>query len=258
MGLAQSVRKVGRTAQVHIPLLRELGKFAEHQWHLLTRTAHDDDLEGLRLIDVPGGARFLDVGANRGWATHSMRTLCPHVRIDAFEPNPEMIRRIAHAYGPPHALHRVALSDHTGECPLYVPIYRGLAFDGLASLSEQEARRWLSQDTLFGFDPKHLEIRRISCRVTTLDSFGIDPFFIKIDVQGHEYDVIAGGVATIAASRPIIFAESQVLDIEQVLNLLSEWDYQVWRFDGAFHPGEVSDQNVYFVPESKAGLIRAA
>ncbi len=256
--LARLFRKLGRSAQVHIPLLQEPGKFVEHQLRLLTRTAHDRELEGLRLIDVPGGALFLDVGANRGWATHSIRTLCPQVRIQAFEPNPAMAHRIAHLYRPPDALHRVALSNHAGEFPLHVPSYRGLVFDGLASLSETEARRWLSKDTLLGFDSRHLAIRQLACRVTTLDSFGIDPFFIKIDVQGREYEVISGGMATIAASEPIIFAESEVLDIEKVLQLLSKWSYQVWRFDGRFHPGETSPRNVYFVPESKTGLIRAA
>ncbi|MFE0756874.1 FkbM family methyltransferase [Inquilinus sp. NPDC058860] len=257
MELARLFRKVGRTAQVHIPFLRELGKSAEHRLRLLTRAPHDRELQGLRLIDVPSGALFLDVGANRGWATHSIRTICPHVRIDGFEPNPEMARRIAHAYRPPDTLHTVALSNRAGEFPLYVPTYRGLAFDGLASLSETEARRWLSRDTLLGFDPKCVGIRQIAVRVATLDSFGLAPFFIKIDVQGHEYDVIAGGLATIASSKPIIFAESQVLDVEKVLELLSEWGYRVWRFDGARQAGEISEQNVYLVPESKIGLIRA-
>ena len=256
--LARLFRKLGRTAQVYIPLLQEPGKFVEHHLRLLTRTAHDEELEGLRLIDVPGDALFLDIGANRGWATHSIRTICPHVRIEAFEPNPAMARRIAHLYSSPDALHGVALSNHMGEFPLHVPSYRGLVFDGLASLSETEACRWLSKDTLFGFDSRHLAIHQIACRVTTLDSFGTDPFFIKIDVQGREYEVIAGGLATIASTEPIIFAESEVLDIEKVLELLSQWSYQVWRFDGRFHPGETSPRNVYFVPESKTGLIRAA
>jgi len=251
-------RKIGRTAQVHIPLLQECGKFVEQRLRLLTRTAHDPELEGLRLIDVPDGALFLDVGANRGWATQSIRTIHPHARIEAFEPNPAMARRIAHLYRPPDALHPVALSDRTGEFPLHVPSYRGLVFDGLASLSDTEARRWLSRDTLFGFDPGHLEIRRTACRVTTLDSFGLAPFFIKLDVQGFEYEAISGGLATIASSQPIVFAESEVLDIDRTLELLSRWNYRVWCFDGKFHPGESSPRNVYLVPESKTGLIRAA
>jgi FkbM family methyltransferase len=251
------LRKVGRTAQVYLHALQEPGKFLEHQWRVLTRTAHDKELSGLRLIDVPDGALFLDVGANRGWATHSIRTLRPHVRIHAFEPNPAMARRIAHLYRAPDTLHAVALSNRSGEFPLYVPVYRQLVFDGLASLSETEARRWLSEDTVFGFAAGNLEIRQLACRVTTLDSFGIDPFFIKIDVQGCEYEVISGGLAAIDSSRPIIFAESEVLDIGRVLKLLSKWNYEVWRFDGTFHPGEISPHNVYFIPESKRGLIRA-
>ncbi len=258
MDLGHFIRKLGRTAQVHVHPLQEWGKSAEQQLRKRLRKAHDKDLEGLRLIDVPDGALFLDVGANRGWAAQTFRTICPHVRVTGFEPNPGMASRIADLYRTPDALHVVALSDRSGEFPLYVPVYRGLVFDGLASLSEREACRWLSEDTLFGFDAGHLEVRRIACRVATLDSFRTDPFFIKIDVQGFELEVIRGALGTISSTRPIIFAESQVLDVAQVLALLSRWNYRVWRFDGRFHADETSPSNVYFVPEAKAGLIGAA
>lgn len=257
MNLEQIIRKIGRTAQVHIPLIREIGKRAEHEVRKLTRTAHDPELEGLRLIKVPAGALFADIGANRGWATRSFRTLHPHVRIEAFEPNPGMADRIAHLYRPPDALHAVALSNRSGEFPLYLPVYRGLTFDGLASLSEEEARRWLNAETLFGFDPRRLEVRSVACRVATLDSFGIRPFFMKIDVQGFELEVISGGLATIAASEPIIFAESETLDVAAALRMLSGRDYSVFRFDGRFRRGEISRRNVYFVPASKIGLLPA-
>jgi FkbM family methyltransferase len=257
MKLEQIIRKIGRTAQVRIPMIREIGKWAEHKLRLLTRTAHDPELEGLRLISVPPGALFADIGANRGWATHSFRILHPHVRIHAFEPNPGMADRIAHLYRPPDALHAVALSDRMGEFPLYIPVYRGLAFDGLASLSEEEARRWLNAETLFGFDPGRLEVRAVACPVATLDSFGIRPFFMKIDVQGFELEVISGGLGTIAASEPIIFAESETLDVTEALRLLAGWDYSVFRFDGRFHRGETSRRNVYFLPASKIGLLPA-
>lgn len=256
MAWAHLIRKAGRTAQTYMPFLQEPGKFIEHQVRLLTRTAHDKELEGLRLIEVPVGALFLDIGANRGWATHSIWTINPQARIVGFEPNPVMARRIAHLYRAPNAFHNVALSDQTDESPLYVPSYRGVVFDGLASLSEMEARKWLSKDSLFGFDPKYLEIRKVTCRSVPLDRFGLSPFFIKIDVQGLEYEVISGSLATIALSQPIIFAESEVLDIAKVLELLSKWHYQVYRFDGRFHLGEISRRNVYLLPKSKIGLVR--
>lgn len=256
MTIGHFIRKAGRTAQVHVPFLQEAGKFAESRLRRLTGKAHDSDLEGLRQIQVPEGALMLDIGANRGWAAQSMWAICPSARIEGFEPNPVMVKRFARLYARKGELHAVALSDQPGEFPLYVPVYRGVMFDGLASLNENEAKNWLNAETLFGFNPARLEVRRIPCRVTTLDSFGLKPFFIKIDVQGREYEVIAGGIGSITRSQPIIFAESETLDIGKVLELLSPWGYQVLRFDGQFHPGEFSRRNVYLVPASKSGLVR--
>lgn len=256
MSLSRIIRKAGRTAQVHVSFLQEAGKFVESRLRRLTGKAHDSDLEGLRLIAVPQGALLLDIGANRGWAAQSMWGICPSARIEGFEPNPEMVRRFADVYARNGTLHAVALSNQPGEFPLYVPVYRGVMFDGLASLNEHEAQAWLNADTLFGFDAARLEIRRILCRVATLDDFGLKPFFLKIDVQGREFEVMAGGLATIAASQPIIFAESETLEVDAVLKLLAPWDYRLLRYDGRFHPGEFSRRNVFLVPASKMGAVR--
>jgi FkbM family methyltransferase len=225
----------------------------------LAGRAHDADLEGLRQIAVPSGALFLDIGANRGAASASIWTMWPHARLVAFEPNPMIVEKfggLTRRRG--GEIHIAALGDQPGDFPLHIPVYRGVVFDGLASLDENEAAGWLNSDTLFGFDKRRLEIRKVLCRVATLDSFNLRPFFIKIDVQGRERQVIAGGLETIAASRPIVFAESESLDIEQVLSMMSAWDYKVFRFDGLrFHEG-ASRTNVYFIPAEKLNLIRLA
>jgi hypothetical protein len=40
-----------------------------------------------------------------------------------------------------------------------------------------------------------------------LDSFGLAPDVMKIDVEGSEFDVVAGALGTIRAHRPAIFVE---------------------------------------------------
>lgn len=260
MPIGSFIRKIGRTAQVHFPGLQEAGKAAEAGLRNWTGSVHDADLNGLRNIGVPSQALFLDIGANRGEAAKSIWSLCPDTRLIGFEPNPAMVDRFGHIFSKRGGkVYAVALSNQVGEFPLYIPVYRGVVFDGLASLSEANAREWLNRDTLFGFNPRKLEIRKFSCQVATLDQFGLSPFFIKIDVQGREYEVLEGALKTIAASRPIIFAESETLDIPRVLTLLSPWHYEVFRFDdGGFHSGEVSLRNVYLFPADKRTLLRAA
>jgi FkbM family methyltransferase len=257
VALAEQIRKVGRTAQVYVPFLQDFGKSVEAGLRRAAGRVHDQDLNGLRYIDLPRDALILDVGANRGAAIESLRMLAPQARIVAFEPNPAMAPRLqgqlARTAG---VLHQAALGEVEGQFPLYLPVYRGVVFDGLASLSEREAAGWLGPHTLFGFSERKLEVRKVLCRVMPLDYYALAPHFIKIDVQGAEYAVLKGGLHTIARSEPIIFAESESLDIDATLALLADWRYAVFRHEPqGLVPGE-SRRNVYLVPASKLSLIR--
>jgi FkbM family methyltransferase len=255
--LNRLARKTGRTAQVHFPFLQDMGKSAERTIRSLTGRMYAPDFEGLRQIVGPPDALYLDIGSNRGAAALSIWSVYPQARIVAFEPHPPIVERFGNVITRRGGvLHAVALSDQDGEFPLYVPVYRGVVFDGLASLDEDQAAGWLGPGTLFGFDSRYLEVRQMMCPVSTLDAFELDPFFMKIDVQGREHEVLKGGMNTIKSSQPIIFAETDSLDIERTLSMLSPWRYTAYRFDGQRFHEERSQTNMYFVPNSKSFLLR--
>lgn len=257
-GIKSIVRKAGRTAQVHIPLLQNAGKTAESMLRRVTGKLHDPDLEGLRHIAIPPRALILDIGANRGSAAQSFWTIAPDCQIVCFEPNSAMVRKYLRAVERNGGtVHTVALSDTPGAFPLFMPIYRNVAFDGLASLDKSEASEWLNAKTLFGFNAEKLTISEQLVQVKRLDDFSYEPFFIKIDVQGREASVIRGGAQTIARSLPIIFAESEALDIQDVMTTLAPCGYDYYRYaEHRFHRHESSSSNVYFIPDAKAELIR--
>jgi FkbM family methyltransferase len=48
--------------------------------------------------------------------------------------------------------------------------------------------------------------------VITLDSLGLEPDFIKIDVEGLEYDVLRGGEQTVRENRPVVMIEENGLN----------------------------------------------
>jgi FkbM family methyltransferase len=70
----------------------------------------------------------------------------------------------------------------------------------------------------------------VAC-MTTLDSFNIqDVGFIKIDVEGYEYEVIQGAEQTIKTFRPVIIVEQKPLNAERfgrnqfdAVRLLRSW-----------------------------------
>jgi len=82
----------------------------------------------------------------------------------------------------------------------------------------------------------------IKVQTISLDQFcqakSVFPDFLKIDVEGTEYDVLIGGRETIGESRPIMLIELHHFDgdltTNRVPDLLREWKYNIqwletWR-----------------------------
>jgi FkbM family methyltransferase len=170
----------------------------------------EPDFCGLKHFRLPAGHVCIDAGANRGESIASVRLFQSTAPIVAFEPNPLLgdVIRQRHPRDPNLTLKTVGLGDAPGQFELHVPYYKGVPFDGLASFKRDEAATFLNADRLVGFNARHLAIRTFTCAVATLDSFNLKPAFIKIDVQGLEPAVIRGGLASIAAHKPIILMEN--------------------------------------------------
>jgi FkbM family methyltransferase len=146
-----------------------------------------------------------------------------------------------------------ALAEKEGEAELYWPVYNGLAMHGLASLDRTEAGNWLGPDSMYGFDPKLQVIESETVRMRRLDDLGLDPAVIKIDVQGTEPDVLAGGMETIRRARPAIMAEALDRD-ERALELLKPLGYDVYSFaNGGFERGaDPSATNHFLISEERS------
>jgi len=53
--------------------------------------------------------------------------------------------------------------------------------------------------------------------------------FIKIDVEGMEFDVLDGAAATLARCRPILFVEVRKRDLERYYALVRSLNYRIER-----------------------------
>ncbi|MEW6488312.1 MAG: FkbM family methyltransferase [Thermodesulfobacteriota bacterium] len=146
----------------------------------------------LRLLPslVRPGSRAIDVGANVGFYSYVLSGLC--ASVEAFEPLPECAL-VLEAFGAPNVrVHRVGLSATAGTLTLRVPRRGGVASPLSASFSvDYEGTQ----------DLHELPVLR-------LDDFGFrDVSFVKIDVEGHELEVLEGGRETIPRERPVLLVE---------------------------------------------------
>lgn len=134
----------------------------------------------------------VDAGANKGVWSEVLRrhSQCVH----AFEPNPKIYRKLQRGAGAGVVAHLMALSDRSGTAELMVPkSRRGYSNQG-ASLSTAKLQ-----------DVEH---RRLAVTVKRLDDLDLgDIGFMKIDVEGHELEVLEGARATLRRCRPNLVVE---------------------------------------------------
>jgi FkbM family methyltransferase len=148
----------------------------------------DDEIGYLRKKIIPNRI-MVDVGANIGIYSYAFRNFCRE--IHAFEPQPACLKVLKAAAVKNVVVHPVALSDAAGTMELHIPRKKGSVLDGLASL------RPLSGDVI---------VEKVE--VATLDSFQFTGVaFLKIDVEGHEMNMLKGAVETIRRERPLVLIE---------------------------------------------------
>ena len=210
---------------------------ATSQWHYTflhwMRRPHEIDFRALTTLSFSSPPTFIDVGGNVGQSVLSLYTIFPDAKVTSFEPNPAVFRKLQRLTKRFHQLTVIpnGLSDETGEAELFIPSYNGNALTGLASFNYENATGWLSKERLAGFDANKLKVTSERVPLTRLDDWELAPDFIKIDVQGLESRVLAGGLETIRKYRPVIMAETIRYegDAHRIVRPL---DYLLMEFDG--------------------------
>jgi FkbM family methyltransferase len=253
------VKKAIRTLQSELWFLKE-PKDLVYLWsRRLLRIPHEADFHALRLIRQQFDGSFVDIGGNQGQSIESIRLIVPDARIVSFEPNPALNRRLAARYGGDHriTIRSLGLGAQAGTLTLHVPSYRGFVYDGLSSLDREAARTWINQDTVFFFRPGSLTIETFDCPIETLDAQHLDPLFIKIDVQGTEYDVVRGGLETIRRYEPVLLVEDYHSD-PRLVALMTELGYGAYAFDGTgFVAGPSHGPNSFLLTKSRFAALQA-
>lgn len=213
---------------------------------------HERDFRALALLNFSSPPLLIDVGGNVGQSVLSFYTIFPNARVLSFEPNPTVFRKLQRLTKkfPELTVIPNGLSNETGEAELFIPSYNGSALSGLASFNYESAKGWLSGEWVARFDPNKLTVESKRVSLARLDDWGLEPDFIKIDVQGLEYRVLAGGLETIRKYRPTIMAET-IRYGSDAHRIVQPLDYCLMEFDGRSFTevrGELRRLNQFLIP----------
>ena len=216
----------------------------------LFKRPHEKDFNALSLFNNKSSDIFIDIGSNRGESILSIIVSCKNIPvIHGFEPNKFIYDKLNNKFGklPSVNLNNLGMGNKTENKTLFVPFYRKWMFDGLSSFHYEFAQGWL-KNRLWRYKESNLNIKEIECNIKVLDNFELNPFFIKIDVQGYEIEVLQGAKETIFKNKPIILIESITPNI---INFLSELNYKFYFFSsGKFHEG-AGTLNTFCITDGK-------
>lgn len=154
---------------------------------------------------VANGSVVVDVGAWWGPWTYWLSRRAAEVW--SFEPNPDLAAFLTGVVSPNVRVENIALSDHSGTEALFAP--EAVGRDALATLSNRN---------------KEAGARRFEVQLRTLDDYRLKAVhFIKIDVEGHELEVLNGAEGTIRHCAPTLLIEIDQAFHERPIKRVFDW-----------------------------------
>ena len=191
----------------------------------------------------------VDVGANTGIYSRWMAKFAR--KVEAFECNPVLISKLTKFLPENVHLHQCGLSSSDGKTLL--------RFDPLnTGVGTIEALNKLDQN------PGIRTVTELEVPMRKLDDFQLDRVtFVKIDVEGHELEVLKGAATLIERDRPALLMEIEERhrpgNLEVVPRWLREFGYrpnvldvsgQLVRVSSVESAARGGINNVWFLPTS--------
>lgn len=171
-------------------------------------------------------ATVLDIGANVGQFTLTIKTLLPKAQVYSFEPLPQCFEQLQIKMQAVEGFtaFNLALGEVVGQLPFeYNSFSASSSFLKMTAVHQREYPFTRDTQTVtVCIEPLDSATRRLTL---------IDPLLIKIDVQGYEDRVLGGGEQTIKRAKMIIvetsferFYEGQPL-FDDIYRKLTGWGF---------------------------------
>lgn len=188
----------------------------------------------------------IDIGVYRGVYSYF---LCSETQfVYAFEANPLLINKLRKGFQNYRniKIEHVAISSSQGTTNLKIPFRnQSLNYSDYEELYQLGTATIHKKNKLNGTEFNSYEIKKIN-----LDSYSFDHKvgFIKIDVEGHELDIINGAKKLISENKPNLMVEIEEkhtgLPNIEIINQINELGYQCYSLNHRFELEAVNEKNI--------------
>jgi FkbM family methyltransferase len=159
------------------------------------------------------GRVAIDAGCNIGHYAYKLSSLFD--KVYAFDANFDITAELEASKKENIEVIHKGLSESSGEAVFYLPVANGGGvLHGWGSLRKDNC-------------PSASNLIETRVGLISLDSLNIaDVDFIKIDVEGHEVELLAGAINTIRESRPIVLIEIKEVNMVKVSDFFASLNYR--------------------------------
>lgn len=213
---------------------------------------HEKDYLGLKLIfPTTFDGDILDVGGNIGLSTIGFRSLgFKKNKIYIFEPNKRNCQQklsLLKKNDKKISLMNFGLSSNNKTIKLYTPVYKKKIFHFLSSSNKNYIKNKLKyhytrQHKNFNFLSQKIKLKKFDSL-----SMNIRPKFIKIDVEGHDHEVLKGMIKSIKKNLPVLLIEYNKENFFKVFKILGQL-YNVCEYD-------INKNKLYKLKKSKINIL---
>ena len=178
----------------------------------------------LRMLNMKGTTVY-DIGAHIG--TKTMLFAKKAERVIAFEPNPESFSQLLSNMSEHHLKNVIAFNVGLGSRNEETTLVARAFSTATGSVSPLVCKTW-----------KKGTYREWKVKLRTLDSFALpSPDLVKIDVEGHEYEVLEGMHETLKCGSTILIELHGIdprearANIDKIMRLLNRANYKIYHVE---------------------------
>lgn len=205
----------------------------------LSKIVYDSDFKIIKILEKSNFFKnkkktlILDIGANDGMSYSIIRKFSRFTKIVSFEPNSFNYKNLKkiEKKDKNFKCKKLALSNKNEKKYFYTPYFKKYALTQISGISKTGIKERLKKSLYIKNLFKKLTIKKETLKTFKLDNFNYNPLFIKIDIEGHEFECIKGSLKTIKRSNPILMVEYDKKICNKIFMLLKKYDYQRFIFN---------------------------